>query len=152
MSWISKSPFHWQHSIVIPNIQLKLSDSKSPSDVMYLNCHHLTVRTRLLLTNKAFNELRHPASDSAGPRPRCWSGSPWSRASPSDSEWNREKSTVAGSGRRDSEKKLDQSIVWRAKHLCQILFEFYHGQTFDDEVKKLDGGEYLPIIYKSFAG
>lgn len=46
------------------------------------------------------------------------------------------------------QKKLDQSIVWREKHLCQILFEFYHGQTFDDEVKKLDGGEYLPIIYK----
>ena len=152
MSWISKSPFHWQHSIVIPNIQLKLSDSKSPSDVMYLNCHHLTVRTRLLLTNKAFNELRHPASDSAGPRPRCWSGSPWSRASPSDSEWNREKSTVAGSGRRDSEKKTWPINRVTGEASVPNLFEFYHGQTFDDEVKKLDGGEYLPIIYKSFAG
>ena len=37
LSWIVKSPFHWQHSIVIPNIQLKLSDSKSPSHVMYIS-------------------------------------------------------------------------------------------------------------------
>ena len=114
----------------------------------YLNCHHLTARTRLLSANKASNELRHPASDSAGRCPRCWSGSPWSRASPSDSEWNREKSTVAGSGRRDSEKNLtNQSCDGRS-----ICAKFYLNFTTDKHSmmrwKKLDGGEYLPIIHK----
>ena len=123
------------NSIVIPNIQLKLSDSKSPSLVTYLNCHHLTVRTRLLSTNKASNELWHPAPGLQAPVPDADQVQDDLELLPltrSETEKSPELPAVVG----EIQKKLDQSIVWREKHLCQILFEFYHGQTFDDEVKK----------------
>ena len=64
-------------------------------------------------------------------------------------EGNRENSRVDGSGRRIQKINLINQSCDGREHLCQILFEFYHGQTFHDEVKNLTAAN-ICQYYKSF--